>query len=114
MSKGQGVATGMGNTAGRDSNMLDSRSGSESAIGAGGASSSGVEDAQELSEKVWQVVVEGVQPFMQWELQSGMGDFWEQVCPLCSLPYVPMPSTCNALPVGSSDAKTHTPHFETV
>ena len=25
-------------------------------------------------------LMEGVQPFMQWELQSGMGDFWEQVC----------------------------------
>lgn len=28
---------------------------------------------------MWGVLVEGLQPFLQWELQSGMGDFWEQV-----------------------------------
>ena len=55
--------------------------GSTSALGALTTSnnSSGTDSAQELSERVWGVLVEGLQPFMQWELQSGMGDFWEQV-----------------------------------
>lgn len=44
------------------------------------ASLSGVDSAQELGEKVWGVLLEGLHPFMHWELQSGMGDFWEQVC----------------------------------
>ena len=70
----------MGNTLGGDTRMSDVRSGLESASSLDGASSSSAEAAQELSEKLWQVLVEGVQPFMQWELQSGMGDFWEQVC----------------------------------
>lgn len=52
--------------------------GSSSALGALTTSSS-TDSAQELSERVWGVLVEGLQPFMQWELQSGMGDFWEQV-----------------------------------
>lgn len=40
------------------------------------------DNPQELSEQVWGVLLEGLQPFMHWELQSGMGDFWEQVFPL--------------------------------
>ena len=39
------------------------------------------DNPQELSEQVWGVLLEGLQPFMHWELQSGMGDFWEQVSP---------------------------------
>ena len=80
ISNGRGTATSMGNTLGGDTRMSDVRSGLESASSLDGASSSSAEAAQELSEKLWQVLVEGVQPFMQWELQSGMGDFWEQVC----------------------------------
>lgn len=53
--------------------------GSSSALGSLTSTNSGVDSAQELSEKVWGVLVEGLQPFMQWELQSGMGDYWEQV-----------------------------------
>lgn len=80
ISNGRGSATSMGNTLGGDFRMSDVRSGLESASSLGGASSSSAEAAQELSEKLWQALMEGVQPFMQWELQSGMGDFWEQVC----------------------------------
>ena len=53
--------------------------GSSSALGSVTSTSSSLDSAQELSEKVWGVLLEGLQPFMQWELQSGMGDFWEQV-----------------------------------
>ena len=56
--------------------------GSSCALGSLTSPSSGVDSAQELSEKVWGLLVEGLQPFMQWELQSGMGDFWEQVASL--------------------------------
>ena len=80
ISNGRGSATSMGSTLGGDYRMSDVRSGLESASSLGGASSSSAEAAQELSEKLWQALMEGVQPFMQWELQSGMGDFWEQVC----------------------------------
>jgi len=81
ISNGRGTATSMGHTLGGEMRMSDVRSGLESASSLGGASSSSAEAAQELSDKLWQVLMEGVQPFMQWELQSGMGDFWEQVCP---------------------------------
>lgn len=80
ISNGRGSATSMRNTLGGDIRLSDVQSGLESASGLGGASSSSAEAAQELSDKLWQVLMEGVQPFMQWELQSGMGDFWEQVC----------------------------------
>lgn len=53
--------------------------GSSSGLAPLTSTSSSLDSAQELSEKVWGVLVEGLQPFMQWELQSGMGDFWEQV-----------------------------------
>ena len=53
--------------------------GSSSALGSLTSTSSSLDSAQELSEKVWGVLLEGLQPFMQWELQSGMGDFWQQV-----------------------------------
>jgi len=80
ISNGRGNVTSMGNTLAGDTRMPDVRCGLESASSLGGASSTSAEAAQELSEKLWQVLIEGVQPFMQWELQSGMGDFWEQVC----------------------------------
>lgn len=81
LSNGRGIATSMGNRAAVGSRSLDLQSGLESTSSFGGASSGSTEDAQELTDRLWQVLVEGVQPFMQWELQSGMGDFWEQVCP---------------------------------
>ena len=83
MSNGRGIANSMGNTATGDSRTLDLQLGTgleSRAASFGGASSSGSVDAQELSDRMWQVVVEGLQPFMRWELQAGMGDFWEQVC----------------------------------
>lgn len=83
MSNGRGIANSMGNTAIGDSRTLNLQLGTgleSRAASFGGASSSGSVDAQELSDRMWQVVVEGLQPFMRWELQAGMGDFWEQVC----------------------------------
>ena len=80
MSNARGTATSMGHTLAGDTGMSGLLCGLESASSLGGASSSSAEAAQELSEKLWQLLIEGVQPFMQWELQSGMGDFWEQVC----------------------------------
>lgn len=56
--------------------------GSSCALGSLTSPSSAGDSAQELSEKVWGLLVEGLQPFMQWELQSGMGDLWEQVASL--------------------------------
>ena len=60
----------------RDQRLLPSQT-SDSAVGL--SSSSSVDTSQELSERVWGLLVEGLQPYMQWELQSGMGDLWDQV-----------------------------------
>lgn len=57
---------------------------------------SSADSPQELSEQVWGVLQEGLQPFMHWELQSGMGDFWEQVLP--PPPLAPSPP-CPPLPL---------------
>lgn len=52
---------------------------------------SSADSAQELSEQVWGLLLEALQPFMLWELQSGMGDFWEQVCRRPPTPPPPLP-----------------------
>ena len=66
----------------REQAVLSSRA-SESAAGL--SSSGSMDTAQELSEKLWGLLVDGLQPFMQWELQSGMGDLWDQVAPMLCL-----------------------------
>lgn len=53
---------------------------------------SSADSAQELSEQVWGLLLEALQPFMLWELQSGMGDFWEQVCRRPPTPPPPPPA----------------------
>ena len=53
--------------------------------GQGRGAGSGAQ-AQEVSSRVWEVLQEGLQPYMQWELQQGLGDLWTKVCPSSMFP----------------------------
>ena len=41
------------------------------------------EDVRDLGVRVWQILTDGLQPFMQWDLQSSLGDLWKEVRDHC-------------------------------
>ena len=73
---GRGLASSSSFGEGQLSSGQDSPAGGSTA----GFSPSAGASAEELAERAWGLLVEGLQPYMCWELQAGMGDFWEQVC----------------------------------
>ena len=83
-SSGRGAAASMGNkaqpaTATRPPPPTSEATAAASSSAAESATVLSSEEVRDLGVRVWQILTDGLQPFMQWDLQSSLGDLWKEV-----------------------------------